>query len=126
QYSRTVVADDRLEEPPTDIPDGVPCAIGEGALEVLLECDVVVASPGVPRSHPFRERLDDAGVTITTGTAMWLREHAAACVGVTGTKGKSATSSLVAQVLAGAGVDVVLAGNIGAPLLEVGAPSGTV
>jgi UDP-N-acetylmuramoylalanine--D-glutamate ligase len=86
----------------------------------LAECDVVVRSPGVSIHRAELRALAQAGVPITTTTSLWLAEHGAAGVlGVTGTKGKSTTASLTAQLARAAGVTVALAGNIGAPALDL-------
>ena len=72
-------------------------ADGFGELE---SCDVVIRSPGVSRYRPEVERLDAAGVELTTGTNLWFAEHGdERVVAVTGTKGKSTTSSLIAHLL---------------------------
>ncbi|WP_217913047.1 UDP-N-acetylmuramoyl-L-alanine--D-glutamate ligase [Miltoncostaea marina] len=96
---------------------------GEGVLDdpaALLGCDVVVRSPGISRYRPEVARLAAAGVTLTTGTNLWFGEHPdARAIGVTGTKGKSTTSALIAHLAAAAGLRVRLGGNIGVPLVEL-------
>jgi len=83
----------------------------------LAACEVVVRSPGVSRYRPELAALAAAGVELTTGTRLWFAEHPRArAIAVTGSKGKSTTSSLIAHVAARAGLDVRLAGNIGVPL----------
>ncbi|MGE4428341.1 MAG: UDP-N-acetylmuramoyl-L-alanine--D-glutamate ligase [Solirubrobacteraceae bacterium] len=100
--------------------DPVPWLHGEAGLEALASCEVVIRSPGIPVRGADADRLRAAGVTITGGTALWLAERAAdeTVVGVTGTKGKSTTSSLLHHLLGHAGIRSRLAGNIGVPLLE--------
>ncbi len=86
----------------------------------LLTCDVVVRSPGISRYRPEARRLADAGVALTTGTNLWFAEHPdALTIGVTGTKGKSTTSALIAHLAAAAGREARLAGNIGRPLVDL-------
>ena len=66
----------------------------------LAGCEVVIRSPGVSRYRPEVERLRAEGVELTTGTNLWFEEHGGErVVAVTGTKGKSTTSSLVAHLL---------------------------
>jgi UDP-N-acetylmuramoylalanine--D-glutamate ligase len=77
--------------------------------------DVVVKSPGISPRHPLVSALLDAGLPVTSGTDLWLSEHAATTIGVTGSKGKSTTSSLIHHLLP----DSVLGGNIGVPLLAL-------
>ncbi len=95
----------------------VPLHVGPGVLSVLLDAQVVVKSPGVPRVHPWLIALSERGVQITSGTALWMADHADHTIAVTGTKGKSTTSALIHHLLVGLGRDVNFAGNIGAPLL---------
>lgn len=86
----------------------------------LLDCDVVVRSPGISRYRPEAARLAAAGVRLTTGTNLWFAENPGALtIGVTGTKGKSTTSALIAHLAAARGMRVRLAGNIGRPLVDL-------
>lgn len=91
---------------------------GPAALSHLREADLVVISPGVPRVHPFRAELRD--IPQTSVTDAWLASHADHTIGVTGTKGKSTTSTLVHALLTAAGVQARLGGNIGVPLMGLG------
>jgi UDP-N-acetylmuramoylalanine--D-glutamate ligase len=99
---------------------GVEWAHGDAAQEALRAAGVVIRSPGISRYREDAVALRDAGVAMTTATDLWFAEHEDELViGITGTKGKSTTSSLVAHLLRAAGRDSVLAGNIGVPLLGV-------
>jgi UDP-N-acetylmuramoylalanine--D-glutamate ligase len=93
---------------------------GAGAVEALAACDVVIRSPGVSIHRAEMRALREAGVPITTATALWLAEREGrGVVGVTGTKGKSTTASLIAHLARAAGRDADLAGNIGVPALDL-------
>lgn len=86
----------------------------------LAAFDVVIKSPGISAYRP--EILDARrnGTRFTSATALWFAEHPEArTIAVTGTKGKSTTTALVAHLLRGLGRRVALAGNIGMPLLEL-------
>ncbi len=98
---------------------GVDLFGGEAAHERLRAADVVVRSPGVPNTHPWVRELRAAGVPVTGGTALWMADHAPRTVGVTGSKGKSTTSSLISHLLTAAGRPNVFGGNIGVPLLDL-------
>lgn len=91
---------------------------GEAARAALDAADVVVKSPGISRYDPRARALVDRGAVLTSGTALWMAEHSDRTIGVTGSKGKSTTSSLISHLLGGLGVPNVLAGNIGVPLLD--------
>ncbi|KUL22008.1 UDP-N-acetylmuramoyl-L-alanine--D-glutamate ligase [Actinoplanes awajinensis] len=96
-----------------------PLAGGEHAFAALASADVVVRSPGVPSTHPFMAELRSRGVTVTGGSALWMADHAEQTVGVTGSKGKSTTSSLISHLLAAVGKPNAYGGNIGVPLLDL-------
>lgn len=93
---------------------------GPVSAEVLCSFDVIVKSPGI---SPWGEAAAEArarGVRFTSGTALWFGEHAQAhTLCVTGTKGKSTTTALLAHLLRRSGQRTALAGNIGLPLLEL-------
>ncbi len=96
---------------------------GDTGLDALAGCDVIVRSPGVS-IHSDRYEQVTAGKRTTTGTNLWLAEcpDGVTTVGVTGTKGKSTTASLIAHLARAAGARVLLAGNIGVPLLATAVP----
>jgi UDP-N-acetylmuramoyl-L-alanine---L-glutamate ligase len=85
----------------------------------VLDADVIVKSPGVsPYVVPFAEL--SRGTTVTGGTALWFAHTGGrASIGITGSKGKSTTSSLVHHLLTALGERSVLAGNIGRAPIEV-------
>ena len=93
--------------------------------ERLAAFDVVVKSPGISPYSPEALVATASGTRFIGGTALWFGEHADAdgnianTICVTGTKGKSTTSSLLAHLLRAAGLRTALAGNIGVPLLEL-------
>jgi UDP-N-acetylmuramoylalanine--D-glutamate ligase len=86
----------------------------------LARFDVIVKSPGIsPYKLPVPE-AERAGVCFTSGTALWFAERSdARTICVTGTKGKSTVTALIAHLLRKEGLCVALAGNIGLPLLEL-------
>ena len=86
----------------------------------LEQFDVVVKSPGIsPYQSPIPE-AESAGVRFTSGTALWFAEYPVArTICVTGTKGKSTVTALIAHILRKSGKCVALAGNIGVPLLDL-------
>lgn len=85
----------------------------------LEGAEIAVLSPGVPPHAAIRALLRELGVSETTATALWLEDHGPRTVGVTGSKGKSTTASLVHALAAAHGVDTALGGNIGVPLLSL-------
>jgi UDP-N-acetylmuramoyl-L-alanine---L-glutamate ligase len=93
---------------------------GPEAPAALAECEVVVRSPGVSIYRPELLALRDAGVPVTSATALWLAERGGeSVIGVTGTKGKSTTAALAFHLARAAGRTAALAGNIGVPALDL-------
>jgi UDP-N-acetylmuramoylalanine--D-glutamate ligase len=88
--------------------------------DALSAFDVVVKSPGISPYRPEAQAAAARGTRFIGGTTLWFAAHPdarTACV--TGTKGKSTTTSLLAHLLRAGGHRTALAGNIGLPLLEV-------
>ena len=104
-----------------DATDGDGDGVGSReVLEALAGCDVVVRSPGVSIYRPELRALREAGIPVTTATALWLAERGGKGVlGVTGTKGKSTTAALACYLARAAGRTARLAGNIGVPALDL-------
>ena len=87
---------------------------------LLAAFDVVVKSPGISayRSEVLAARK--RGTAFTSGTALWFAANPEArTIAVTGTKGKSTTTAMIAHLARSLGVRTALAGNIGLPLLEL-------
>ncbi len=90
---------------------------------------IVIKSPGIPWHRDYVIALQNAGAQFTSSTNLFLaeRQGRGTIIGVTGTKGKSTTASLLAHVLKTSGRPVVLAGNIGDPAIaHVDDPADTV
>jgi len=85
--------------------------------EALADADVIIKSPGVSLYHSLLK-----GKETTSLLNLWLAEpHAAKTICVTGTKGKSTTSALLAHTLNALGKKAALLGNIGVPITEFSA-----
>lgn len=88
-------------------------------LSNLSDFDIIVRSPGVYRYLPEIVAAEKKGVVITSAIKIFFDECPAKIIGVTGTKGKGTTSTLIYEILKKAGKEVYLAGNIGKPYLEL-------
>jgi len=94
--------------------------VGEPDATTLSRFDVVVKSPGISAYKPALLAAQAQGTQFTSGTALWFGENPdARVIAVTGIKGKSTTSALIAHLARALGVRTALAGNIGLPLLEL-------
>lgn len=85
---------------------------GENYLDVLQHCELVMKSPGVRINHlepPVPESI------VISQTSLFLERYSSQIIGITGTKGKSTTASLIHHILQLGGMDTCLVGNIGSP-----------
>ncbi len=85
----------------------------------LPRFDLVVRSPGVRPDHKTIQKLKKSGATLTSPTNIFFEECRGQIIGVTGTKGKGTTSTLIYELLKTQDKNVFLAGNIGTPMLDV-------
>lgn len=91
---------------------------GDGYLDGLTNFDVVFRTPGFPLWHPALRESGKTGVIITSQTKLFFDLCPCPIVGVTGTKGKGTTATLIYEMLKASGKDVFLGGNIGRPPLD--------
>ncbi len=100
--------------------DGCSVDVGRHDLERIGRASLVVASPGVPPEAPPLAAARAAGAPIVSEVEVALRFlPALRYVAVTGTNGKTTTTSLIAHLLRALGLRAVAAGNIGHPLSEL-------
>lgn len=92
---------------------------GDGYMESLKQYDVIVKSPGIPVNLPAYKEALAAGKQFTSQTALFFANCSGIVIGVTGTKGKSTTASLVYAMLKKTDPGARLLGNIGVPPLDV-------
>jgi UDP-N-acetylmuramoylalanine--D-glutamate ligase len=112
------LSDARAEVPGVDhLPAlGVRLELGENREETFARADLVVLSPGVPPEKPFVEAARRNGVPVIGEIELasrWLRGRILA---ITGTKGKSTTTTLTGRMLEASGTRAMVGGNIGRPL----------
>ena len=90
--------------------------LGPDYMREMTRFDVIMQSPGVCLKD-FLPMPDS--VRLTSQTDLFLRMFRDRCIGVTGTKGKSTTSSLLHHLLRESGKEVLFGGNIGIPLFDL-------
>ncbi len=97
-------------------------ALGGHPQGMLEGTDMLFLSGGVPADLPIAEQARAAGIPIANDAQIFLERTPAAVVGITGSAGKTTTTSLVAEMarigLEGSGRQVWLGGNIGFPLIN--------
>lgn len=89
--------------------------LGADYLDDVQDFDLLFRSPGLHALNPQLSAARAAGVLVSSQTQVFLDCCSAFVVGVTGTKGKGTTASLLASILVASGRPHVLAGNIGIP-----------
>lgn len=94
--------------------ENVAVVCGENYLDCLGGFDVVIKSPGIS----FAEVEIPENTFVTCQTDLFLKYAPCKKVGVTGTKGKTTTSTLIYKMLRAGNVDCVLMGNMGLPVLD--------
>jgi UDP-N-acetylmuramoylalanine--D-glutamate ligase len=88
-------------------------------LNGLSKFNIIVRSPGVYRFLPEILEVEKKGIVITSAVKKFFENCPGKIIGVTGTKGKGTTSTLIYEILKTDGRDVYLSGNIGKPYLEL-------
>ncbi len=92
--------------------------VGSTYLDDLQSYDTAIRSPGIPPHTPELQRFKELGKWVTTETNIFFSECPGTIVGITGTKGKSTTASLVYEIIKSQYDDSRLVGNIGKPALD--------
>ena len=102
--------------------EGISVRLGKDYLEGINDFDVIFRSPGVDHARPEFTQARVEGKRVTSITEYFLEQCAGTIVGVTGTKGKGTTSTLIYELLQehfkGGRKHAYLGGNIGIPAIE--------
>lgn len=96
---------------------GVQLTLGRHSVSLLDDTDVLFVSPGVPLDSPFIEAARQRGLPLTTESRLFCQLCPAPIVGLTGSSGKTTTTTLVGQILEAGGRSTRVGGNIGRPLI---------
>lgn len=102
---------DENENPKQELPSGIEKVNGKGAFDDLNDFDIVIRTPSI---RPDRIKTK---AKIWSATNEFFSECPAEIIGVTGTKGKGTTCTLISMILKNSGKTVHLVGNIGVPAL---------
>ena len=92
--------------------------LGRHDCESFASANLVIASPGMPLSLPFFQISRIAGIPVIGEIELAYRHLKGKIVGITGSNGKTTTTTLTAKLLTCAGLKAHAAGNIGMPLIE--------
>ena len=120
--ARVTVFDDRsIEDIPKDIMDKITrytfeFSFGENNLAKLNGFDLIFRSPSCMPTRKELKQAEDSGAIVTSEIEMLMEIAPCKIVGITGSDGKTTTSTLIYEILKEAGYNVYLGGNIGTPL----------
>lgn len=93
--------------------------LGEHRYEDIDWADIVIRNQALKPDNPYRIYAEKAGKEIETDVGIFLNfVNPKKIIGITGTKGKSTTATLIYEILKAGGTDVVFAGNIGKSMLN--------
>ncbi|MDH7492261.1 MAG: UDP-N-acetylmuramoyl-L-alanine--D-glutamate ligase [Candidatus Saccharicenans sp.] len=121
EVARLTVSDKKPENQLEKVEDyrkkGVEFDLGQHRPELFLAADLIVVSPGVP---PLPEILEarNRGVKVISEIELAYEFLNCRLVGITGSNGKSTTTTLIYRILKNSGLKVHLTGNIGTPLIS--------
>jgi UDP-N-acetylmuramoylalanine--D-glutamate ligase len=90
-----------------------------GHTDKLLKSDFIILSPGVPRTIPIIQKIDEAGIPIFSEIELASWFCRGRIIAITGSNGKTTTTSLMGAILDAAGQENIVCGNIGRPFAEV-------
>jgi len=97
---------------------GVTLELGGHQEKTYLAQDLIIPSPGVPADDAFLVTARSKGVTIWSEVELAYRFLEGKLIGITGSNGKTTTTTLVHHILRSAGMEAFLAGNVGTPLIS--------
>lgn len=120
--ARVTVFDDREKESiPKELMDKIELykfeySFGKDSLKKLINFDIIFRSPSCLPTKPELEEEAKRGAIVTTEIEMLMKMCPCKTIGVTGSDGKTTTTSLISAILKQAGYHTYLGGNIGTPL----------
>ena len=91
----------------------IPFEEGRHSEELILNADEVIKSPGIPATAPMVQKIEGHGINVISEIEFAGRYDSAKKICVTGSNGKTTTTSLIYHLLQQAGLNVGLGGNIG-------------
>ena len=98
---------------------GVALELGGHTEKTFLAQDLIVPSPGVPADDKFLMLAKSKGITVWSEIELAYRFLEGKLIGITGSNGKTTTTTLVGKIFADAGLKTLVGGNIGLPVVEL-------
>ncbi|MBI1880808.1 MAG: UDP-N-acetylmuramoyl-L-alanine--D-glutamate ligase [Chloroflexi bacterium] len=98
---------------------GVSLVLGEHPLSLLDEADLIFVSPGVPLEIPFLQAARSQKIPLSTESRLFCYLCPAPILAITGSSGKTTTTTMLGQIMEASGRKTWVGGNIGRPMIEV-------
>lgn len=89
--------------------------IGELTDDIIDECELMVISPGIPTDAPFALKVKEKGLPVWSEIELAYRYEKGQIAAITGTNGKTTTTTLVGEIMKAYNDDTYVVGNIGIP-----------
>lgn len=116
--AEVLIVDENPLKPSLALPKNIHVQLGSWQEKDLTDADFIVLSPGVPLSKLPTEALKKAKIPIIGEVELAASHITAPIIAITGTNGKSTTTTLVGQILQDWGLNIFVGGNLGRPLSE--------
>jgi|HubBroStandDraft_6_1064221.scaffolds.fasta_scaffold05364_4 UDP-N-acetylmuramoylalanine--D-glutamate ligase len=122
--ARVTASESRTESELGEVPAkmreaGVQLELGGHTEKTFLAQDLIVPSPGVPADDPLLVAARTKRITVWSEIELAYRFLEGRLIGITGSNGKTTTTTLIHHILKAASVETLLAGNVGTPLISV-------
>ena len=99
--------------------DNIEIFVGALSDKVISECELMVISPGIPVDKPFVEKVKAAGIPVWSEIELAYHYEKGQVVAITGTNGKTTTTTLVGEIMKAYNASTYVVGNIGTPYTEL-------
>jgi UDP-N-acetylmuramoylalanine--D-glutamate ligase len=117
--SDTKSGDDLRDEIPALLDHGIAVETGGHGERTFREQDLIVVSPGVPVDAPLLQQARSLGGVVIGEIELAARFLAGPIVAITGSNGKTTTTTLTGEILAAGGLATLVGGNIGTPAISL-------
>jgi UDP-N-acetylmuramoylalanine--D-glutamate ligase len=122
--ARVTASETRPESELGDVPAklreaGIELELGGHTEKTFLAQDLIVPSPGVPADDPFLVTARAKRITVWSEIELAYRFLEGKLIGITGSNGKTTTTTLIHHIVKAASMETLLAGNVGTPLISL-------
>jgi len=126
--AKVIVSDSKAEaqlqsEVPALLDRGISIETGRHGERTFRDQDLIVVSPGVPSDQPQLQHARTLGIPVIGEVELAFRFLKGKVLAITGSNGKTTTTTLVGEILAGSGNKTLVGGNIGTPVISLAGQS---